>query len=67
MYLPRLSTRQNKYDNRLWSSYITEAIQSGNATQYCANKNITYATYKLKLTEYSKSENKENWLLNSTY
>ena len=61
----RVSNRQHNYDDKLWSTYLTEAIQSGNATQYCANKNLPYATYKLRLVEYSKSEDKENWSPNS--
>ena len=65
MSSPRLSNRQHKYNDQLWSTYITEAIQSGNAKVYCANKNIPYATYKLKLAEYSKSEDKENWSTSS--
>ena len=65
MSSPRLSNRRRKYDNRMWSTYITEAVQSGNAKQYCANKNIPYATYKEKLTEYNKSGDKENWSPNS--
>ena len=43
------------------TTYITETIQSGNATQYCTDKNIPYRTYKLKLADYNKSEDKENW------
>ena len=54
MSSPRLSNRQHKYNDQLWSTYITEAIQSGNAKLYCANKNIPYATYKLKLADYNK-------------
>ena len=65
MSSPRLSNRQHKYNDQLWSTYITEAIQSGNAKLYCANKNIPYATYKLKLAEYNKSGDKENWSPNS--
>ena len=61
MSSPRLSNRIRKYDDQLWSTYITEAIQSGNATQYGADKNIPYRTYAQKLAEYNKSEDKENW------
>ena len=60
MSLLRLNNTKHKYDDKLWSTYITEAIQSGNATQYCANKNIPYKTYKLKSAEYSKSGDKDN-------
>ena len=61
MSSPRLSNRKRRYDDKLWSTYITEAIQSGNATQYCINKNMPYRTYQQKLAEYNKSEDKENW------
>ena len=56
MSLPRLSNHKRKYDDKLWSIYIAEAIQSGNATQYCIGKNIPYRTYLQKLAEYNKSE-----------
>ena len=65
MSSPRLSNRKRKYNDQLWSTYITEAIQSGNATQYCTDKNISYRTYKLNLADYNKSEDKENWSPNS--
>ena len=65
MSSPRLSNRKRRYDDKLWSTYITEAIQSGNATQYCTDKNIPYRTYKLKLADYIKSEDTENWSPNS--
>ena len=67
MSSPRLSNRLRKrrYDDKLWSTYITEAIHSGNATQYCINKNIPYRTYQQRLAEYNKSEDKENWSLSS--
>ena len=58
---PRLSNRKRSYDDKLWSTYIAEAIQSGNATQYCINKNTPYRTYQQNLAEYNKIENKENW------
>ena len=58
---PQLSNRKRRYDDKLWSTYITETIQSGNATQYCINKNILYRTFQQKLAEYNKSEDKENW------
>ena len=61
MSSPRLSYRKRRYDDKLWSTYITEAMQSGNATQYCTDKNIPYRTYQQKLAEYNKSEDKENW------
>ena len=51
MSSPRLSNRKQKYDDKLWSTNITEAIQSGNATQYCTDKNISYRTYARKLAE----------------
>ena len=60
MSSPRLSNCKQKYYDKLWSTYIAEAIQSGNATQYCIDKNIPYSTYARKLTEYKKSEDKEN-------
>ena len=44
----------------MWSTYITETIQSGNATQYCVNKNIPYRTQQ-KLAGYNKNEDKEIW------
>ena len=62
---PRISNLQHKYDNRVWSTYITETIQSGNTKLNCVDKNIPYRTYKLKLVEYSKSEDKENWTTKS--
>ena len=60
-----MSSPRRWYDDKLWSTYITEAVQSGNATQYCTDKNIPYRTYKLKLADYNKSEDKENWLPSS--
>ena len=65
MSSPRLSNRKRRYDDKLWSTYITEAIQSGNATQYCTDKNIPYRTYQQRLAEYNKREDKENWSPNS--
>ena len=59
MSSPRLSNQQRKYDDKLWSIYITEAIQLGKATQYYVDKNIPYRTYARKLAEYGKSEDKE--------
>ena len=56
-----MSNRKRRYDGKLWSTYITEAIQSGNATQYCTDKNIPYRAYQQKLAEYNKIEDKENW------
>ena len=56
-----MSNRKRRYDDKLWSAYITEAIRSGNATQYCTDKNIPCRTYRQKLAEYNKSEDKENW------
>ena len=41
------------------------AIQSSNAKQYCADKNMPYRTYKLRLAEYYESEDKESWSPNS--
>ena len=51
MSSPRLSNGKRNYNDQLWSTYITEAIQSGNAKQYCTDKNISYRTYKLNLAE----------------
>ena len=46
MSSPRLSNRKHRYDDKLWSTYITEAVQSGNAIQKyhtveLTNNNIT--------------------------
>ena len=68
MSFTRLNNRKRRYNDKLgllWFTYITEAIQSGNVTQYCINKNIPYRTYQHKLAEYNKSEYKENWSPNS--
>ena len=34
MASPRLNNRRRKYNDQLWSTYVTEAIQSGNAKLY---------------------------------
>ena len=65
MSLLRLSNRKRKYGDQYRSTHITAAIQSGNAIQYCITKNMPYRTYQQKLTEYNKSEDKENWSPNS--
>ena len=56
----RLRNLKRKYDDKLWSTHIKEAIQSGNATQHSVDKNIPYRTYARKLAEYHKSEEKKN-------
>ena len=46
MSSPRLSNRSRKYNDQLWSTYITGSCSINNGTLYCADKNIPYATYK---------------------
>ena len=54
------STRRS-YSDAMWKTYITEAIQSGNHTQYCKQDNIPYTTFRKKHSKYTQANNKENW------
>ena len=52
---------RRSYNDAMWGTYITEAIQSSNHKQYCTEHNIPYTTFRNKFSEYKQSTNKENW------
>ena len=54
-----------KISPAMWSTYISEAIQSGHHQKYCREHNILYRTFKYQLREYQQSHDQENWSPNS--
>ena len=53
------------YSDAMRNTYITEAIQSGNHKQYCADKNIPYAAFRKKQGQYNQVNDREIWSPNS--
>ena len=50
-----------KISPEMWSTYIGEAIQSGNHKKYCREHNLSYRTFNYQLRSYKQSVDKENW------
>ncbi len=61
MSAPAVPSPRRSYNDAMWNTYITEAIQSGNHKQYCTDKNIPYRTFNTKYSQYKQSNDKENW------
>ena len=61
MSAPPVPHHRSNYNDSMWNTYITEAIQSGNHKQYCKAHNINYKTFNRKYTEYKQSNDKQNW------
>ncbi len=50
-----------KISAAMWSTYIGEAIQSGNHKKYCIEHNLSYRTFNDYYKLYKQSIDKENW------
>ena len=61
MSTPPVRSRNPSYDNVMLNTYITEAKQTSNMKQYCKQHNIVYSTFLNNLSEYNRSNDKENW------